>query len=246
MDTHRIPDRICVSFGPLVAGELIERVNRFRVHIRVDGQERAAYLANPGRLKELLVPGRRVWVTAAPHLQRKTAYNLTLIEHKDTLISMNSHLPNRLLHAALTVGAVPWFSTTPTVRGEVAFGHSRLDFHLSNHSGDVCWLEAKSCTLVEAGVARFPDAPTLRGRRHLGELVAAVEQGDRAAVVFVVQREDAIAFAPYDETDPAFGDALRAAASAGVEVRALRCTVTTECICLDRSVPVHLGRPQPI
>ncbi len=235
----------CITFGPLVEAELVARVNRFRVRIRLEDHETAAYLANPGRLEELMTPGRRVWVRPAHNPLRKTPYDLTLTKYAGTLVSMNSHLPNRLLQTALNQGALPWFAQYDTVRTEVPFGESRLDFQLSHNRDHVCWLEAKSVTLVSSGAAMFPDAPTDRGRRHLRELIKAVRQGDRAAVVFVVQRDDATSFAPRDRTDPAFGQALREAAAAGVEIRALRCTVTTTSICLGGPIPISLDADTP-
>lgn len=237
--------RVCLAFGPLIEAELLARENRFRVRIRVGAEEARAYLANPGRLEELMTPGRQVWVKPIDNPRRKTKYNLTLTRYAHTLISMNSHLPNRLIHAALVEHAVPWLEPYDTVRSEVSLGGSRLDFQLSTGAGQVCWLEAKSVTLVTSGTALFPDAPTERGRRHLEELVTAVKQGDRAAVVFVVQRADATAFAPHDTTDPAFGEALRAAAQAGVEIAALGCTVTTESICLGPRMAVLLDGETP-
>jgi sugar fermentation stimulation protein A len=103
-----------------------------------------------------------------------------------------------------------------------------------------CWIEVKSVTLVQQGVARFPDAPTLRGQRHVRELMRAVQEGQRAAVVFVVQREDAERLVPHDENDPAFGRALRQAARAGVEVYAWRCRVGLDAIQLADAIPVQL------
>jgi sugar fermentation stimulation protein A len=116
---------------------------------------------------------------------------------------------------------------------------SRLDFRLEGLGG-ACWVEVKSVTLVEDGVARFPDAPTERGARHLQELARAVEEGDRAAVVFIVQRADAGSFAPNDGADREFGRVLRAAASAGVEVFAWSCRVSRQAIEVARRVPVDL------
>ena len=232
--------RICVALGPLMSAELLERENRFRVRIRVGDSIQAAHLANPGRLEELMVPGRTLWVKSANSPHRKTQYDLSLVEHQGILVSLNSHLPNQLLDTALRENVLSWFGSSGEVQREVSFGDSRLDFRLSNAQNEICWIEAKSVTLVNEGLAQFPDAPTERGRRHLLELQSAVAQGNRGAVVFMVQREDARAFAPHDGTDPAFGDTLRAAARAGVEIRALRCTVTPERICLDQEIAIHL------
>ncbi len=235
----------CYHFPDLIEGEFVARENRFRVRVAVTGRIVAAYLANPGRLQELLLPGRVVWLTpaAAAH-RRKTAYNLTLIRHPKALVSLNSHLPNALIADALRQRRLSGFQRFVNIEGEVALGDSRLDFRLSRpnrgSAETVCWVEVKSVTLVEKGVAQFPDAPTARGRRHLRELISARQRGDEASVIFVVQRQDAVQFAPRDKTDPEFGDTLRAAAQAGVNIRALRCSVTQSEICLDREIPVHL------
>lgn len=233
----------CVAFGPLLRARLIERENRFRVRVCL-GQDRvSAHIANPGRLEELLTSGRTVWMTPASGLGRKTPYSLTLVDTGDELVSMDSHLPNLLVTQALTRGLLPSLEEFRQLQREVALGHSRLDFRLTDDDGQACWVEVKSVTLVEAGIARFPDAPTIRGRRHLQELIAAVEAGDRAEVIFIVQRSDARQFSPNAATDPSFADALRSAARAGVGVRALRCSVTRERICLQDEIPVSLDAP---
>ncbi len=232
-----------VSFGPLVRGLFLQRDNRFRVRVRLgdEGVEPVeAYLPNPGRLQELLVPGATVLLRpAASGTQRRTAYDLLLIKTDDTWVSLDSRLPNPLVETILTHAALPSFAHYPEIRREVVLGESRLDFLLSGHTPH-CWLEVKSVTLVEGETAAFPDAPTERGRRHLRELQTVAESGQRAAVLFVVQREDASRFAPHDVTDPAFGATLRAAAQAGVEVRALRCRVTPEKIQPLDELPVEL------
>ncbi|MGC9520800.1 MAG: DNA/RNA nuclease SfsA [Anaerolineae bacterium] len=242
--------RTCHRFPALIEGEFVARDNRFRVHVTTAGKTVSAYLANPGRLQELLVPGRPVWLTpVADTHHRKTAYNLTLIQHPEALVSLNSHLPNVLIAKALRQRRLSGFQRFTEVAGEVALGNSRLDFRLARPDGEpahaTCWVEVKSVTLVEEGIAQFPDAPTARGRRHLRELIAARKRGDGASVIFVVQRYDATRFTPRDSTDPEFGDTLRAAAQADVDIRAFRCSVTPSEICLEREIPVQLDAPPP-
>ena len=123
----------------------------------------------------------------------------------------------------------------------MVYGESRLDLLLSGGRG-LCYVEAKSVTLVEDGVGLFPDAPTERGRRHVETLAQAVREGHRGAVVFVIQREDASSFAPNDTADPDFGRALRKALAQGIEAYAYRCTVTKEEVRLSSAVPVHLEK----
>jgi sugar fermentation stimulation protein A len=233
-----------VPLGTLVPGVFARRENRFRVEVELGHGLAAAHLPNSGRLRELLVPGAPVWLAPADPgalARRRTGYDLTLVEYGDRLVSVDARLPTELVAGALASGCVPGLPRYPIVRREVALGQSRIDFWLGGSTHDPpCWLEAKSVTLVINDAARFPDAPTARGRRHLDELVGAVGEGDRAMVVFVVQRDDALSFAPHDAADPAFGTALRRAASAGVEIVALSCRVTLEAIRLLGPLPVVL------
>lgn len=235
----------CYSFGPLVPARYVSRLNRFLIQTKIADKVTAAYLANPGRLQELLVPGRSIWLRPASNPHRKTAYDAVLIQHPNSLVSLDSHLPNILIHRALCQGALSDLYTHDHVRREVSRGTSRLDFCLANSAGQLHWVEAKSVTLVEQGIAGFPDAPTQRGRRHLRELQDAVRSGDEASVIFVIQRGDAIGFKPHDATDPAFGSTLREVTNAGVMVHAFRCQVTHQSICLDRSIPINLDAPTP-
>lgn len=225
---------------PLIPARFLRRENRFRVTVEREGAPVAAHLPNSGRLTELLTPGRVCWLAdrAAPH--RKTDFDLTLVEYAGVLVSVDARLPNRLFAEAFDAGALAPFAAYTDLAREVRRGGSRLDFRLSGGGAALCWVEVKSVTLVEDGLARFPDAPTARGARHVEELARIAAGGERAAVVFVVQRSDARRFAPHDDADPAFGRALRDAAARGVAVRAWTCTVTRERVEIDQAIPVEL------
>ncbi|MBN1318221.1 MAG: DNA/RNA nuclease SfsA [Anaerolineales bacterium] len=220
----------------------VQRENRFLAKVVIENIETAVHLPNSGRLGELLTPGRRVWLTPAGKSSirnRKTAYSLTLVEYAGELVSVDSHLPNKLVARALAYGLIDELKTTRIVP-EVALGHHRIDFRLETGDGKLpIWLEIKSVTLVNDGVAQFPDAPTVRGRKHLEILIRLVEEGQRAAVLFVIQR-NATRFSPNDAADPEFGQALRRAAAAGVKVLAWRCRVSMEGIRLAAVAPVVL------
>jgi len=225
----------------LIPATFIKRDNRFRVTVRVEGHLVWAHLPNSGRLKELLVPGRRVLLAPVQAPGRLTAYDLLMVDLDGTLVSIDARLPNRLLYETLQAGRIAEFAGYAQVRREVAYGQSRLDLVLEGGpDGGRCFIEVKSVTLVKEGVALFPDAPTQRGRRHLSELARARAEGHRAAVVFVVQRDDAVRFSPHDEADPAFSQALREAAQAGVEVYAYKCRVREEEVALDAPLPVTI------
>ncbi len=230
-----------MKLPPLVPGRFVRRDNRFRATVVVDGEPTWAHVPNSGRLEELFTPGRPLWLAPAAGPGRKTAYDLKLVAYGGGLVSVDARLPNPLLEEGLRARHKPLGDLLdwPRVEREVGRGDSRLDFCLSGPGG-VQWIETKSVTLVEERVALFPDAPTARGRKHLLELIDAVQSGERAAVLLVVQRPDAGRFAPHDGADPAFGAVLRRAARAGVAVRAYVCRVTRQEIELADEIPVDL------
>ena len=246
-----------MQLGPLVEGAFEQRLNRFAALVGVDGRQAMVHVANSGRMRELLWQGNRCLLAPRTAAGRKTAYDLTLVEVAPdravgepraeydgaapgrVLVSADARLPPALLSEAFHEGRLPPFAEYDTARREVVYGDSRLDLLLSGSHG-ACFIEVKSVTLVVDGVALFPDAPTERGRRHLGALVRAVDEGYRAAAVFVIQREDARACAPHDAADPAFGRALRGAVASGVEAYAYVCRVTRREIRLAYPVPVLL------
>jgi sugar fermentation stimulation protein A len=155
------------------------------------------------------------------------------------LVSADSRVPNALIWETWREGALPHFDGSTDGRREVTFQDSRFDMMLQGPTG-LCYMEMKSVTLVMDGIARFPDAPTERGRKHIGTLMKAVEEGHRAAAIFVIQRDDATGLSPYDNNDPEFGAALREAVDAGVEAYAFICTLTRQAITIAGEVPVLL------
>ena len=225
--------------GNLVEGRFKERLNRFLALVEVQGREVGVHVANSGRMRELLVPGIRVLISPQSGAHRKTAYDLALVDLGTSLASMDARLPNALVAEALIQERLPQFRDYSSIIREVTFGESRLDLLLKGPPG-LCYVETKSVTLVVDGVGLFPDAPTLRGVKHLHSLAKAVEAGHRAAVVFVVQRDDSQAFSPHDSADPDFGIALRESLKAGVEAFAYSCRVTETAVTLGRRLPIRL------
>lgn len=209
-----------LSPTPLEAGRFLERPNRFLAYVlrERDGKPLACHLPNPGRLKEVLRPGERVWI--APALReggRKTTHQIVLFQSDGLLVLVDNRLANRLVAATFQETGLPPWGSYRLAEQEVSFSHSRLDFLLKAPEEPPLLLEVKSCTLVVGEEARFPDAPTERGRRHLEALMRWMEKGGRAGVLFVIQRADARRFAPSDDTDPAFGRTFRAALERGLE-----------------------------
>jgi sugar fermentation stimulation protein A len=224
---------------PLVPARFIRRLNRFAALVRVEGREERVHVRNSGRLRELLTPERRVWLEPATGDGRGTRFTLALVFLRRGYVSADAHLPNALVEAGLRRGAVPGCGGYRLLRREPAMGQKRADFLLAR-AGRHCLVEVKSVTLIEAGIAVFPDAPTARGRAHLEHLIAARRRDMEAVVLFVIQRADAVAFAPNRRTDPAFAAALGRAVRAGVRVRAVTCHVTRREVRLGRCVPVRL------
>jgi len=208
--------------------------------VRVGGREERVHVRNSGRLRELLVPGRPVLLEPAARTGRRTGFTAALVRLAHGYVSIDAHLPNALVEIGLRVGAVPGCRGYRLLRREPTMGRNRADF-LLGRGKTRCLVEVKSVTLVDGGLALFPDAPTLRGRAHLEHLIAARRRGMAAAVLFVIQRGDADAFAPNCATDPDFSSALGRAVRAGVKVRALACRVTRRGVWLAGALPVRLG-----
>jgi len=223
--------------GDPVSGAFVERVNRFVIRgdfDDADGSSGAgddgvaagvddAYLGDPGKLRNILVPGHEILCESVDDPDRATDYDAVAARVGDTWVSLRAALANDLFAAALHDGHLPAFDWTETVVREPELpDHGRSDFRLASPDGKrVAYVEVKSTTHVDDGVAKFPDRPTERGRRHLKSLWALVEDGVEAHLVFVVQRPDVQRWEPFREVDPEFADLLGEVVVAGVELRAL-------------------------
>jgi len=224
----------------LLEAIFLVRRNRFVGEVDLAGERVAAHVPSSGRMGELLYPGARVFVARQARPGTKLPYRILLAANNDLLVSVDSLLPNRLIGRALKDGCLPGLAGYTRIKPEASFGVGRFDFFLGGGEGTGCYLEVKSVTLVEDGLALFPDAPSERGARHLEELAAARREGYRAVVLFVVQREDGVHFSANRARDPRFAGALDQAAAAGVEVLAVGCRVSTGEVALDREVEVCL------
>jgi sugar fermentation stimulation protein A len=225
-----------MEFPELIYGRFLRRDNRFRATVLVNGQERAAHVPNSGRLADLFMPNREVWLAPADSPHRKTSFDLKLVNLNGVLVSVDARLPNHLFAEAVKAGCLPGFASDH-IEAEVPYNASRLDFRLSGQAG-VCWVETKSVTLVEHGTALFPDVPTSRGSRHLRELMTIQQAGENAAVLFVIQRPDAQQLTAHAAADPLFAATLLEAANLGVQARAFCCDVSYHHIVIQTEIPV--------
>lgn len=194
----------------------VAREKRFLVHVLVDGQPAIAHTNNSGSMLGLLRPGMEVFLSPAASPKRKLPYTLELVRPCGQWVGVNTATPNRLLKRMWETSAIPEFLGYDTFLPEAVHGDSRLDARLSGPSGHF-WIEAKNVTMVEDQVACFPDAVTLRGQKHLLELMTLAKSGARVGVFLAVQRGDGRCFGPADFIDPRFAELFWMAVDRGVE-----------------------------
>ena len=228
-----------MNYEHIVEGRFQERPNRFVAKVELDGRVETVHVKNTGRCRELLVKGAKVYLEKSPNRERATAYDLVAVEKGDRVINMDSQAPNKAVGEWLRSGGL--FSDVSLVRPETKFGNSRFDFYVETGAEKI-FIEVKGVTLEEDGVVRFPDAPSDRAVKHVGELITAKRQGYRVFVLFVIQMEGVEYFTPNRNTHPEFADALCEAVEAGVEVLAYDCLVTPRTMEINRPVQVVLSQ----
>ena len=226
-----------MRYPNIIDGVFRSRPNRFVAHVDIRGEDTVCHVKNTGRCRELLVPGAAVWLTESDNPARKTRYDLVAVEKQTPrgplLINMDSQAPNRVFQEWARAGG--FRPDLTLLRPETTWGSSRFDFYWES-AGTRGFVEVKGVTLENDRIASFPDAPTQRGARHIEELILAKQSGYEAALCFVVQMEGMRWVRPNDETDPAFGAALRRAALANVDILALECTVTPDTLTANRLI----------
>jgi sugar fermentation stimulation protein A len=226
--------------SPLARGRLLQRYKRFFADVMLeDGTEITAHCPNPGAMLGLNTPGLPCWISRSDDPKRKLAHTLELVEVDGALVGINTMHPNRIVAEALAADAIPELAGYASHRREVKYGvNSRVDFLLEAPGRARCWLEVKNCHLRRAGtLAEFPDCVAARSLKHLKELTAMVEAGERAVMLFVVQRTDCDAFDACHELDPAYARGLDQAAAEGVEVLVRTCVITEEHVTLAGPLP---------
>lgn len=226
-----------MQYGQVISGKFLARPNRFIAHVETADGVQVVHVKNTGRCKELLIPGCTVYLERGTNPNRKTLYDLIAVQKGELLINMDSQAPNKVFGEWAASGK--FLPDVIQIHPEYTYGDSRLDFCLETARG-MHFVEVKGVTLEENGAARFPDAPTERGIKHIHELQKYVEGGGEATLFFVVQMEGMRSLAPNDLTHPAFGEALRAAAAVGVDVQAWGCKVAPDSLEIAYPIPVLL------
>ncbi len=226
-----------MTYDHILPAKFLARPNRFIARVGLNGGVEIVHVKNTGRCRELLLPGRTVWLEGGENPARKTKYDLVAVDKDGLLVNMDAQAPNKVFAEWAEAGH--FADNLTLLRPETKWGSSRFDFYFEagERRG---FVEVKGVTLEVDGHAYFPDAPTERGVKHLRELVEAKKQGYEAAVCFVIQMAGMKSFSPNDATHPAFGQALREAYAAGVEVLAVECDVTPDSLTMTRPVPLAL------
>ena len=226
----------------LLTAKFISRPNRFLTEIEINGTKHLSHLPDPGRLKELLFPGVKLLVKKENGPHRKTGYSTQAVYSGKTLISINSWLPNTFVEYLIQNKSIPFLKNWQVEKREHTVGKSRFDFLLRNDE-KLLYLEVKSVTYVENGVAKFPDAVTERGRKHLMHLSEMKEAGKNCMVLFVVQRHDVDLFTPQWERDPKLGKALVHAKKTGVVIHVIKSRMQVDQINYIGEIPFDLSIP---
>ena len=233
-----------MKYEKICRGKFIERPNRFIAYVDIGGEICKAHVKNTGRCRELLLSGAEVYLEdfAGRMGERKLRYSLVAVQKGTMLVNMDSQAPNKVVREALESGRLlpAGFEAAELVKAEYKYGDSRLDFYVRDRAGREALAEVKGVTLEEDGIARFPDAPTERGVKHIKELIKAKEEGYAACIIFVIQMKGVKKFTPNYATHRQFGEMLCAAEEAGVEILAYDCIAGKDFLTLDRPVEIVL------
>lgn len=222
-----------------VPAVFLDRPNRFIAHVSLNGAVETVHVKNTGRCKELLIPGAEVILEKSDNPARKTKYDLICVNKSGRLINMDSQIPNRAAEEWIKGGNL--FPEKVEVYREKTYGRSRFDLYVESEVRKA-FVEVKGVTLEQDGIARFPDAPTLRGIKHMEELIDCMKEGYEAYLLFVIQMKGITRFEPNWEMQQEFGETLAKAGKAGVHILARDCMVSRDSIEIQEEVPVSLER----
>ena len=226
-----------MKYKKIVEARFVERPNRFIAKVELENRVETVHVKNTGRCRELLPKGGRVFLSDEDGKERKTRYDLVAVEKNGRIINMDSQAPNMVVKEALEQGRL--FQDILEIRPETTYGDSRFDFYVKTKQEEI-FIEVKGVTLENDNICAFPDAPSERAVKHVEELIRAKEEGYRGYVLFVIQMEGVTCLHPNEITHKAFGDALRKAKEAGIEILAFESKVTPDSLELSKPVPVYL------
>ena len=224
----------------LTEGILIKRYKRFLADVEFkDGKTETVHCPNPGAMTGLNTPGAKVWCSTSPNPKRKLPKTLELVSADGVLVGINTNLPNRLVREVLEVQAIPSLKNFSEIEVEYRYSKGvRFDFRLRDpKKDDYIYVEVKNVHLLrQKGLAEFPDSVTERGSKHLEVLTEIAKNGGKAAMIYVIQREDATRFKVADDIDAVYGERFKEAHKAGVLIEAWRCAISTTRIEISKAI----------
>lgn len=226
-----------MKYSNITEGKFISRINRFIAEAYIDGKIESVHVKNTGRLIKLLKSGSTAYLQKTDKPERKTKYDLIAVEHNGNIINVDSQVTNEV--AAEWIQKKILFPDLTYIKREVKYGDSRFDIYIE-HGDKKAFIEVKGVTLEENGIARFPDAPTTRGVKHVGELIKCMDDGYEAYIMFVIQMPDIKGFEPAREIQPEFAQVLNDAHQKGVGILAYGCDMTPDSIEISYPVEVSL------
>lgn len=226
----------------LVAGKLIKRYKRFLADVELeDGLTVTAHCTNSGSMKTCLEDGAPVYLSPVNDPKRKTKFTWEMIYINQGWIGINTMVPNKLAFEAIQNGAIEKLGDFTHVRREVKFGDSRFDIFAENDQ-EKCFIEVKNVTMKDGQFARFPDAKTTRGKKHLETLIEVKKQGMRAVMLYIIQRMDTEIFGPAWEIDPEYSETLVKAFKNGVEIIPIQAKISPKEIILSKELSFNLQK----
>ncbi|NLM03651.1 MAG: DNA/RNA nuclease SfsA [Clostridiales bacterium] len=235
-----------MKYTKIVEGIFLKRPNRFIAHVLINDKEEIVHVKNTGRCRELLIPGAKVILEDCSHnLNRKTKYSLIAVWKDNMLVNMDSQVPNYVVFHGMEKGLIKGFENVDNIKREVSFKNSRFDIYFED-SGKKGFMEVKGVTLENHGIAMFPDAPTVRGARHVLEMIEAVEEGYKGCIFFLIQMKGPKIFKLNWKMDKDFSQAVKLASEKGVDILAYDSIVTENNIYINQQIPVQLEPDEDI
>lgn len=233
--------------APLIRARLVERYKRFLADVDIldgpdEGRRLTVHCPNSGSMMGLSDPGMEIWLERAkPTAKLPYGWRLVTLPGGH-LAGIDTIVPNRIVKEALAAGRIPELAGYAQIKPEQRYStNSRIDFLLSDPDRPPAYVEVKNVHLMrQPGLAEFPDCVTARGAKHLRDLAGEVARGNRAVMLYVLQRDDCDRFALAHDLDPAYTEALSEAIARGVEALAYRARLSTERISLDQAVALDL------
>lgn len=226
---------------PLTEAILVKRYKRFLADVVIENKTLTAHVPNTGSMTSCWEPNWKCALSFSDNPKRKMPYTLELIHNGESWIGVNTNNANKLAYLWLKNGLIPGLKGYSLIQPEKKIGESRIDFYMEGHPElPPCYIEVKNVTLKLDGQAQFPDAVSVRGQKHLKELMSLKEQGFRAAMLYVVQREDVESMRPAHSIDKVYGELLKEAIASGVEIFVYQCRMDVTGISFRNSLPFNL------